>query len=55
MHAHVEVHVRLDKVVLVVKRDQERTAQAELTPTDARELARMLEDAAATGERTPSS
>lgn len=49
----VEVHNRLDKVVLVVGvRDDART-QTELTPVDARELARMLEEAAATGEQTP--
>lgn len=50
----LKVQVRLDKVVLVVQQQVAGTAQAELTPKEARDLARMLEDAAAAAERTPS-
>jgi hypothetical protein len=46
--------VRLDKVVLAVEEKGER-AQTELTPADSRELAGLLEKAAATAEQTPGS
>jgi len=51
----VEVHNRLDKVVLVVSQQDDARVETELTATDAREIARMLEEAAATGEQTPGS
>ncbi len=50
----VEVHNRLDKVVLAVTQQDSR-AQTELTATDAREIARMLREAARTAEQTPKS
>jgi len=51
----VEVHNRLDKVVLVVSQQDDARVETELTASDAREIARMLEEAAATGEQTPGS
>jgi len=51
----VEVHNRLDKVVLAVTQQDDARAQTELTAADAREIAGMLEAAATTGEQTPGS
>lgn len=49
----MEVHHRLDKVVLVLAAQNDARAQTELTASDARAIARMLEQTAATGEQTP--
>ncbi len=49
----VKVELRLDKVVLSIEQDDGAQAQALLTAGDARAIAGLLEDAAASGERTP--
>lgn len=51
----IEVQVRLDKVVLIVLSDRGQRGEAELTPADARTLARTLQRAADVAEQTPPS
>ncbi len=51
----VDVHNRLDKVVLAVSQHGAGSASTTLTPADARELAEALRGAADTAERTPGS
>ena len=51
----VRVHNRLDKVVLTVTQHDAASASTSLTPSDARQLAESLRDAADTAERTPGS
>lgn len=50
----VDVHVRLDKVVLAYTHDA-ASASIPLTPADARQIADLLRGAADTAERTPTS
>lgn len=50
----VDVHVRLDKVVLAYTHDA-ASVSIPLTPADAREIAGLLRGAADTAERTPTS
>ena len=49
----VDVHVRLDKVVLAYARDHTASVSIPLTPADARQIADLLRGAADTAERTP--
>ena len=51
----VDVHNRLDKVVLAVTQHHAPTASTTLTPADARRIAALLSEAADTAERTPRS
>ena len=51
----IDVHNRLDKVVLTVSQHDAGSAETTLTPADARQLADSLRDAADTAERTPGS
>lgn len=51
----VDVHNRLDKVVLAVTQHDAASASTTLTPADARQLAQALRGAADTAERTPGS
>ena len=51
----VEVHNRLDKVVLTVTQHDAGSAGTNLTPADARQLAESLRAAADAAERTPGS
>ena len=51
----VDVHNRLDKVVIVVTQHDAGSAGTTLTPGDARQLAESLRAAANTAERTPGS
>ncbi len=51
----VDVHNRLDKVVLVVTERDGGSARATLTAQDAREVAERLREAANSAERTPGS
>ena len=50
----VDVHVRLDKVVLAYTHDA-AGVRIPLTPADARQIADLLRAAADTAERTPTS
>ncbi|MGH2865067.1 MAG: hypothetical protein ACRDJX_07425 [Solirubrobacteraceae bacterium] len=50
---YVEVHNRLDKVVLVVAQAEAARAQTGLTASAARDVARLLIHAAETAEQTP--
>ena len=49
----VDVHNRLDKVVLAITQHKVASATTTLTPADARRIADSLREAADTGERTP--
>lgn len=49
----VDVHNRLDKVVLAVTQHNAASASTTLTPADARQIADLLRQAADTAERTP--
>jgi hypothetical protein len=51
----VDVHNRLDKVVLAITQHHAATANTTLTPADARQIADLLRAAADTAERTPPS
>lgn len=51
----VDVHNRLDKVVLAVTSRDADAAETALTAADAREIAGALERAADAAERTPTS
>jgi hypothetical protein len=50
----IDVHNRLDKVVLSVTQHDGSVSATTLTASDARDLARALGEAADTAERTPS-
>ena len=49
----VDVHNRLDKVVLAIAQHDAASASTTLTPADARQLVDLLREAADTAERTP--
>ena len=51
----VDVHNRLDKVVLAITQRHAASASTTLTPADARQIADLLREAADTAERTPPS
>jgi hypothetical protein len=51
----VDVHNRLDKVVLAITQHGAGSARTTLTPADARQIADLLRGAADTAERTPPS
>ena len=51
----VDVHVRLDKVVLAYTGHNAASVTIPLTPADARQIAESLRGAADTAERTPTS
>ena len=51
----VDVHVRLDKVVLAYTGHNAASVTIPLTPADARQIADLLRGAADTAERTPPS
>ncbi len=51
----VDVHVRLDKVVLAYTGHDPAGVRIPLTPADARQIADLLRAAADTAERTPTS
>jgi hypothetical protein len=51
----VDVHIRLDKVVLAVTQHDEGTARTTLTATDARQVALALQEAADAAEHTSES
>ncbi len=51
----VDVHNRLDKVVLAITQHHAGSASTTLTPADARQIADLLRRAADTAERTPPS
>jgi K+/H+ antiporter YhaU regulatory subunit KhtT len=51
----IDVHNRLDKVVLAVTQHDRSCATTTLTATGARQLAQALREAAETAERTPTS
>lgn len=51
----VDVHNRLDKVVLAITGHDAADARIALTPADARQVADLLRRAADTAERTPPS
>ena len=51
----VDVHNRLDKVVLAITQHDAAGARIALTPADARQIADLLRGAADTAERTPPS
>lgn len=51
----VDVHNRLDSVVLAIGLDGGQEAKTTLTAGDAREIAKALQQAADTAERTPGS
>ena len=51
----IDVHNRLDKVVLVITQHNAASARMALTPADARQVADLLRAAADTAERTPPS
>ena len=51
----VDVHIRLDKVVLAVTQHDIGSVRTTLTPADARQLAESLRAAADAAERTPGS
>ena len=51
----VDVHNRLDKVVLAITRHDAAATRIALTPADARQVADLLRGAADTAERTPPS
>lgn len=51
----VEVHNRLDKVVLALAVRDDDAVSTTLTPADARAIAVALNEAAATAEQTPPS
>ncbi|MGO8958969.1 MAG: hypothetical protein ACLQFR_16595 [Streptosporangiaceae bacterium] len=51
----VDVHVRLDKVVLAYTQDHTARVSIPLTPADARQIADLLRGAADTAEHTPTS
>ena len=51
----VDVHIRLDKVVLALTVQDGAAAATTLTPADARDIAQLLSQAADTAERTPRS
>jgi K+/H+ antiporter YhaU regulatory subunit KhtT len=51
----IDVHNRLDKVVLAVAQHDGSRSTTTLTASDARQLAQVLREAAETAERTPAS
>jgi K+/H+ antiporter YhaU regulatory subunit KhtT len=51
----IDVHNRLDKVVLALTQHDGACATTTLTATDARQLAQALGEAADAAERTPAS